>query len=100
MIRRIAVGDDSALAAVYDRYAPLVYGIARRLVGPTVAADVCQEVFAALWADPERFDADRGALSTFLATLAHRRSIDVEIRPGGDRSLADDLVRAAQAIAV
>ncbi|MGD9701326.1 MAG: RNA polymerase sigma factor [Acidimicrobiia bacterium] len=82
MVARITAGDDSALAAVYDQYAPLVHGIAVRLVGSATAADVCQEVFVALWEHPERFDVERGTLRTYLATIARCRSIDVLRRTG------------------
>ena len=72
MVARIAAGDDSALAAVYDQYGPLVHGIAVRLVGSNTAADVSQEVFVALWEHPERFDAERGTISRgrVLVTIA------------------------------
>lgn len=83
-MRRVAAGDDSALAAIYDHYAPLVHGIARRVLGTPAAADVCQEVFVALWQRPERFDAERGSLASYLATIAHRRCID-ELRRTGRR---------------
>ena len=82
MVARIAAGDDSALATVYDQYGALVNGIARRLVGDDQAADVCQDVFVALWEHPERFDAGRGSLRTFLATIARRRAIDALRRSG------------------
>lgn len=84
MMRRVAAGDDSALAAIYDRYAGLVHGVARRMLGTPAAADVCQEVFVALWRHPERFEPQRGSLPSYLATIAHRRCID-ELRRSGRR---------------
>ena len=84
MMRRVAAGDDSALAAIYDRYASLVHGLAKRMLGAPSAADVCQEVFVALWRHPDRFDATRGPLPSYLATFAHRRCID-ELRRTGRR---------------
>jgi RNA polymerase sigma factor (sigma-70 family) len=84
MVARVAAGDGDALAAIYDQYAPLVHGIARRMVGDGSARDVCQEVFLALWRRPDRFDAQRGSLRTFLATIARRRSVDV-LRQSGRR---------------
>jgi RNA polymerase sigma-70 factor (ECF subfamily) len=89
VIRRIAAGDESALAAVYDQYGSLVFGIAQQLVGASCAADVCQEVFIALWERPERFDSARGSLRTFLATIARRRAID-QLRRSGRRTSTEE----------
>jgi RNA polymerase sigma-70 factor (ECF subfamily) len=77
LVARIAAGDDSALATACDQYGALVNGVASRLVGSDLAADVCQDVFVALWDHPERFDPGRGNLRTFQVVLARRRSIDL-----------------------
>lgn len=92
MVARVAAGDSDALAAIYDQYAPLIHGIARRLVGDEGAADVCQEVFIALWRQPDRFDSQKGSLRTFLATIARRRSVDA-LRQSGRREARE--VRAS-----
>ena len=76
LVSRLMVGDDAALAIIYDQYSSLVYGIARRLVGEPQSADVTQQVFLRLWERPDAFDASRGSLRTFLAVLARRRAID------------------------
>ena len=50
LVKRLCAGDDSALAEVFDRYGPLVLGLARRVTGNQATADdVLQEVFTALW---------------------------------------------------
>lgn len=77
MVERIRAGDDSALAAVYDRYSAVVHGIAARCVGPDRANDVTQEVFLHLWWHPDSFAAERGGLREFLAVIARRRAIDL-----------------------
>jgi RNA polymerase sigma-70 factor (ECF subfamily) len=80
LVARIQAGDEDALAAVYDQHAGLVYGLARRVArDEQLARDITQEVFASLWAIPDRVDLARGSLRTFLALLAHRRAVD-EIR--------------------
>jgi RNA polymerase sigma-70 factor (ECF subfamily) len=82
LVARLESGDDSALAVVYDQFAALVFGVATRMVGRDHAADVTQEVFAALWDRPERFDHTRGTLRTFLVVLTRRRCIDLLRRTG------------------
>jgi RNA polymerase sigma-70 factor, ECF subfamily len=89
LIQRIIAGDDSALAAVYDQYSPLVFGVAVNLVGAGYAGDVCQEVFLSLWNHPERFDPSRGNLRSFLITIARRRSIDL-LRAQGRREANEE----------
>ena len=74
---RLRAGDDAALAAAYDRHAPLVLGIARKVMGGGAGAeDVVQEVFTLLWCNPVRFDPERGSLRTYLGLLTHRVAVD------------------------
>ncbi|HXZ78461.1 MAG TPA: sigma-70 family RNA polymerase sigma factor [Terriglobales bacterium] len=74
-----AVGarDQGAMAALYDRYSSVVYGVALRILRDSAAAeDVLQDVFLQLWRNPGVFDARRGALGAWLAVIARHRSID------------------------
>ena len=41
-----------------------------------MAEDVVQDVFSALWREPEKFDSERGTLRAYLGVMTHRRSID------------------------
>ncbi len=67
-----------ALSEVYRRHAPASFGLARRIVGDgALAEEVVQEVFLRLWNQPDRFDAARGSLRTYLLTQTHGRSVDV-----------------------
>jgi len=78
LIARIRAGDESAMSDLYDRYSGIVYGVALRVLGNTMAAeDVLQEVFLQLWRNPQAFDAERGRLAPWLAVIARNRSIDV-----------------------
>ncbi len=70
-------GDQSAMAALYDRYSSIVYSVALRVLGETGAAeDVLQEVFLQLWRNPGAFDAARGSLGAWLAVITRNRAID------------------------
>jgi RNA polymerase sigma-70 factor (ECF subfamily) len=73
----LAAGDEEAIAEIFDRYGPFLYGLARRVTGDRSSAeDVVQEVLTKLWTDPGRFDPERGSLRAFLGVQAHRRAVD------------------------
>jgi RNA polymerase sigma-70 factor (ECF subfamily) len=79
-----------ALAEVYRRHAGAVYGLARRVTGdPAEAEDVAQEVFLRLWNQPDRFDAARGTLRTFLLTQSHSRAVEL-VRSRSARARRED----------
>jgi RNA polymerase sigma factor (sigma-70 family) len=92
LVARLAVGDDRALRTVYERYSPMVYGLARRVTASAAhAEEITQEVFVYLWQNPDRFDAERGTLRAFLGAITHRRAVD-EVRRNSRRSVREDRV--------
>jgi RNA polymerase sigma-70 factor, ECF subfamily len=77
LLRRSASGDQAAFAALYDALSPLVFGIARRVLrDPAQAEEVTQEVFVNVWRTCGGFDAERGNVRSWVATIAHRRAVD------------------------
>jgi RNA polymerase sigma-70 factor (ECF subfamily) len=77
LIAAVRSGDESAMAALYDRYSGIVYSVALRVLGDTAAAeDVLQEVFMQLWRNPGVFDSNRGNLGAWLAVISRNRAID------------------------
>ena len=97
LVERLAAGDESALADLYDRYAGFVFALAvRTLVDRQAAQDVLQEVFVALWEHPERIRPERGTLRGYIGTVTHRRAVDVIRR---EESLARRELRAARLVA-
>jgi RNA polymerase sigma-70 factor, ECF subfamily len=74
---RLAAGDDDALAEVFDRLAPAVYGAAMRVLGESAAAqDIVQDVFVELWSRPDRYNPHAGTLRTYLTVVARYRALD------------------------
>jgi RNA polymerase sigma-70 factor (ECF subfamily) len=90
---RVRAGDHEAMGTLYDRYSPLVYAVALRVLADTGAAeDVLQEVFMQLWRNPARFDASRGSLGAWLAVIARNRAIDVLRKRHFESDIEDVLV--------
>ncbi|MCL3819180.1 ECF RNA polymerase sigma factor SigK [Aeromicrobium wangtongii] len=77
LLVRVARGDESAFAAIYDALGASVFGLARRVIrDPARAEEIAQEVFMQAWQSAARFDPARGNAKSWLLTLAHRRAVD------------------------
>lgn len=77
LVAAIRAGDQSAMAALYDRYSGIVYAVALRVLGDSAAAeDILQEVFLSFWRRSEAFDAHRGNLGPWLTVVTRNRAID------------------------
>lgn len=77
LMARVARGDEAAFAELYDATSPLAFGVIRRVLrDPSQSEEVLQEVMVELWRTAVRFDPERGSVSTWLTTMAHRRAVD------------------------
>lgn len=77
MMRGIALQDPMSLRAMYDKYSPLVFTIAMRMLHRREdAEDIVADVFWELWEKSSRYDQTRASPSTYLVTLARSRCID------------------------
>jgi len=89
LVSAVRVGNQDAMAQLYDRYSQVVYAVAMRVLGDTAAAeDVLQEIFMQLWRNPGACDASRGSLAPWLAVIARNRAVDTirKRRPQDDIS--------------
>ncbi len=94
IMARVARGDDSAFATLYDRTSAKVFGLVKRVVrDPAQAEEVSQEVYLQVWRQAARFDRAAGSGLAWVLTLAHRRAVD---RVRSAQAAADRDVRAAE----
>ncbi len=78
LLALVARSDDQALAELYDRFGGVAYGLALRILrDPALAQDAVQDAFLTAWRTAPSFDPARGAPSTWLMTIVHRRAVDV-----------------------
>jgi RNA polymerase sigma-70 factor (ECF subfamily) len=77
VLRRLAEGDASALAELYDRHGGLAFGLALRILREHGdAEDVVQEAFVQVWRQAARYDAARGSPEAWLCAIVRTRAID------------------------
>jgi RNA polymerase sigma-70 factor (ECF subfamily) len=86
LIRRIRVGDRSAVDDLYDRFRRPAFALARRILGDDgLAEDVLQDVFVSVWRDPGAYDGARGSFASWLLAAVHHRSVDAVRREESQR---------------
>lgn len=92
LAERLRARDDEALEYVIQTYGQAVYGMARRIVADaTLAEEVAQDTFLALWRRPGAFDPDRGSLQSFLLGVARNKGVDLVRREESRRRTRDAL---------
>jgi RNA polymerase sigma-70 factor (ECF subfamily) len=77
LVQAVAAGSESALAALYDRHARMVFQVALRVTSdPSVAEEVVQDAFLTLWNRAELYDPELGELRSWLAVVARNRALN------------------------
>src|ERR1044071_8733594 len=95
LMEQVRLGGQQAMAAVFDRYAGLVYSVALRVLRDAgQAEDVMQEIFFQLWRNTESFSFSRGSLGSWLLVVARNRAID-QLRQRRPTEPIEDVVVAS-----
>jgi RNA polymerase sigma-70 factor, ECF subfamily len=77
LVERVATGDQSALAALYDETNRLIYSLVLRVLGDASSAEeVLLDVYTQVWRQAASYDVKRGAPLAWMATIARSRAID------------------------
>lgn len=86
---KVAGYDSKALEQLYDRYAPIVYTLIKKIVtDKDTAEEILSDVFVIVWRQIDNFDFKTNNVYTWLITLARNKAIDVLKRRSG-KSLPD-----------
>jgi RNA polymerase sigma-70 factor (ECF subfamily) len=101
LLRRAVDGNGAAFAALYDRHHRHAYAAARRILGPSPAAeDVVQEALLQLWRGGRSYSAERGSLRSWLVVLVRSRAIDLlrreQVRAAATERAGDLLAEHAE----
>src|SRR5574339_449073 len=73
----IACGENWALSELHDRYARLVFSIARRTLSDQASAEeIVQQVFTKVWRHAREYRVERGKFSSWVSTITHHQCID------------------------
>lgn len=82
LVALTAQGDQAALATLYDRTSPHVFGLILRILNNREAAEeVTLDVYTQVWRQAHTYDPTRGTPGAWLMTLARTRAID-RVRAG------------------
>jgi len=77
LLQGVAAGDQQAFAALYDRTAPRLFGLVKRLLRDHAQSEeVTQEVYLEIWQNATRYDTSKGGAIAWMLTMAHRRAVD------------------------
>jgi RNA polymerase sigma factor (sigma-70 family) len=95
LVALVARRDETALAALYDRFGRVAYGLALRVLRDrSLAEDAVQEAFMTVWRTADRFMPDRSKASSWILTFVHRRAVDLVRRE--ERRRAEPLESAPE----
>ena len=87
------LSDPVTFGRVYDEHRRGVHATAYRVLNSSAAAqDVVQDVFLRVWRNPQKFDAGRGEIGSYLRLMARSRAVDLW-REGQSRGRAADRLK-------
>jgi len=77
LVERIREGSQDALDALYERYQGTVFAVAQKMLQREAdAEEIVLETFWHVWRTPEKYDAQRGTVATYLVLLTRSRALD------------------------
>jgi RNA polymerase sigma-70 factor (ECF subfamily) len=76
-LREMCDGSTEAFDLIYARFAPLVMGIATRMLAERMEAeDICHDVFLEVLRRGNSYDPNRGTMTAWIAVITRSRCLD------------------------
>ncbi len=101
LIRRVALRDEAAFAALYTRTSAKLYGVVARILSRGDAgAEALQEAYVRIWEKAGDFDPAKGSPLAWMATIARNRALDEvrRVRPASLEDMTDGFEPAADEV--
>jgi RNA polymerase sigma-70 factor, ECF subfamily len=77
LMLEVGACSENALKELYARFSKQIYSLARRMLRDESAAeDVTQDVFVKIWQKSLDYSSLKGAVSTWIMTIAHHSAVD------------------------
>lgn len=77
VLKRIAKGDETALAVLFTEYGQRVYSMVYQVLkNDGLAQEATQDAFLKVWKNPHAWDKSKGQFDSWLLTLARYTAID------------------------
>jgi RNA polymerase sigma-70 factor, ECF subfamily len=90
LVTAVAAGDREALGALYDLHAPVLMGLARRMLGtPAAAEDLLHDLFLEVWQHAAEYTPERGSVRAWLIVRARSRALDRLGRQGRETRVVE-----------
>lgn len=78
LITKVAEQDSSALSALYDRYAGVIYAVAYKMLGSVEEAEeVVLDVFGQVWRTAHTYKAEKSRVDSWLFMQTRSRTLDI-----------------------
>ena len=91
VMSEIADGDTRELGALYDEFAPTVFGIIRQVLQSSEQSEkITKRAFIEISRTASQFDPHVQTLQSWICAVAHRQAVD-ELRHGSSQVRADDV---------
>ncbi|WP_353779476.1 sigma-70 family RNA polymerase sigma factor [Winogradskyella sp. 3972H.M.0a.05] len=82
LISRIKAQDERALSLLYDKYAPAIYGVIKRMCKDDNAAEnILQDTFMTIWEKIDSYNPEKGRFYTWAYRIAKNKVLNFLRKP-------------------